>query len=996
MNKLTQIFCLLTYALLFPLVTNATVYELASSGDWSSPSIWISSLPGTVPGASDTVRIPNASNDDLTITGNESCNALQYEPGTGTPSITIDGGNLTIGSQVRVTASSGTFSLAIINSGTFTCNGFFIFRGISSGNVSLILGQGSSVDFNGPIYIGHSSTSTNCTIDLSGTNSFFYQGNSLTSIGSFQVLNFDFTENTYVYDGSAPQTVNSSILLFDNLIISNPSGVSLLTDLDNSNFYGDLTINSGGVLDTDGYAITGNGNATLAVDTASLLRIDSSSVFPTGFSTISLEPGSYVEYSNNGNQAVAAINYQNLIISGSGTKTLTTYSGNPTGGIGVYEIVDVQSGDFDLNNLSFYFHSSTKRTATLAELPSGSAVLNGSSAVAQRYFDGTGTSLGYRHLACPVQGETINAWRDLSSGGESPDGIYMTGFTGSDNPSYPFVSIYEFSESNISNTGVDFDDFQNGWTGISSASDPISPSASSDHGAFAVYTGGGNFPYHHLNMIGTPFQGDRTIDLTANGGNASQRGWNFIGNPYMSAIDYAAIQADNPSLGASAFVFDVTSGYNGVWQGNNQIASSQAFFVKVSSNSTITISEDHKITTDVDFVRNQANDQQRILMLIRTPNGLENYTGIDFGQAFDDDFTAEDVEEFTKYAPYPQLSIKQNNTLLDLSKVSSETGSHTFDLVTESFQTGTHQLIFEEFPFSNACVTLEDLNTNSITPIQGNDTILFQLTSADTGVRFRLHVTRLYQNIAATAETCFGSNDGEIIVNALNNSAASLKLLDIVGNAQFNGSLTNDVVVSNLEPGVYFATIEDTASTCPSSVHKVIVEAADSIGIQAMALDDTVTLSVSDSLLVAAITNVENVVWKINGTNAAQAQNTYLSLAGYNGITQLVAEGTQKNTGCTITDTITIYVQQNPSSVIERYMNNGFDLRKGSEHYSLYSEKDYGQSYFELYDAQGKLVRSFNQSLNQSGVEIKLNESAGIYFLHVRGENLERTFKLVK
>ena len=91
-----------------------------------------------------------------------------------------------------------------------------------------------------------------------------------------------------------------------------------------------VTVN--GSLDLNTFTLTGTG--TLTVGSTGTLLVGGASNFPTGFTTTTLSAGSTVNYDNAGIQTVSGINYSNLILSGTGAKTLqagtTTLSGSLT------------------------------------------------------------------------------------------------------------------------------------------------------------------------------------------------------------------------------------------------------------------------------------------------------------------------------------------------------------------------------------------------------------------------------------------------------------------------------------------------------------------------------------------------------------------------------------------------------------------------------------------------------------------------------------------
>ena len=93
-----------------------------------------------------------------------------------------------------------------------------------------------------------------------------------------------------------------------------------------------ISVTDNGSLDLGTFTLTGTG--TLTIGSTGTLLVGGSSNFPTGFVTTTLNAGSTVNYDNDGTQTVSGINYSNLILSGTGAKTLqagtTTLGGNLT------------------------------------------------------------------------------------------------------------------------------------------------------------------------------------------------------------------------------------------------------------------------------------------------------------------------------------------------------------------------------------------------------------------------------------------------------------------------------------------------------------------------------------------------------------------------------------------------------------------------------------------------------------------------------------------
>jgi hypothetical protein len=282
------------------------IFTSIASTSWSAPSTWTPSGP---PIANSTVII--ATGTVVTIDANTAnIRSLTIQNGA----TLTGGGALTL----SVGANGGTdFS----NSGTFNAN-----------NVTVKLNQNSQWAGSGAFNVNNIDFNSNTLTLVAGVNvNVSGAGDPLLNPGSL----VPGTNSTVTYNGSLAQTISSSANInYNNLQVTNSAGVTLQKNLTASSITGNLTVNSGGVLNTGNgtnvYTITGAGGSTaLTVAASSKLNIGSSATaagtFPTGFTTTSLNASSTVEYSNSSSatQTVAAApTYGNILFSAGGAKSL--------------------------------------------------------------------------------------------------------------------------------------------------------------------------------------------------------------------------------------------------------------------------------------------------------------------------------------------------------------------------------------------------------------------------------------------------------------------------------------------------------------------------------------------------------------------------------------------------------------------------------------------------------------------------------------------------
>ena len=201
----------------------------------------------------------------------------------------------------------------------------------------------------------------------------------------------------------------------------------------------------------------------------------------------------------------------------------------------------------------------------------GSASITGDATI-RRYIDAGSTD--WRFLSSPVQNATISDWNS---------DFITSGFPGSDYPSFPFTSIYRYDESV---SGIK----DNGFVAPSGLSETLIPGR-----GFTVYSGDtstGTQPFT-IDVTGSVGTGNVTIPVSFTDDLSqplSEDGWNLVGNPYASSIDWDSPNWNRSNLDDAIYIYNpdlqtYSSYVNGVGTngGSNLIASSQAFWVKANA-----------------------------------------------------------------------------------------------------------------------------------------------------------------------------------------------------------------------------------------------------------------------------------------------------------------------------------------------------------------------------------------------------------------------------
>jgi len=359
----------------------ATCTAVAGTNNWGTAATW-TGCGGGPPADGDSIVIPSGATvvlnvdtnrvNDLAINaggvlrGDNTNKTLNLNKGAGTD-VTNDGtidfgqGNLAavftrLPSQW---AGSGTWNLSTVD----------------LNNRALTFAAGSTM-----------------TISMSGAATPFTGFGSITSLVGM----------TWNFAGSVAQTLPTSAnAIFGNVTASNTAGVTLGMAFTATNLLGNLTVAANGVLNNGAFPITLASAKSFSVAAGGRFNLTGTSTMVTvsGGGTKTFNATSTVDYAG-ADQAATAETYGNLIMSGSGIKTLaagtTTVAGNYTLSAGVTyagttnnPVVNLggnfsNSGTFNSGTGIFTFNGSAAQTLTGATTFSRLTMANTAAAANQK------------------------------------------------------------------------------------------------------------------------------------------------------------------------------------------------------------------------------------------------------------------------------------------------------------------------------------------------------------------------------------------------------------------------------------------------------------------------------------------------------------------------------------------------------------------------------------------------------------------------------------
>jgi len=316
-------------------------------------------------------------------------------------------------------------------------------------------------------------------------------------------------------------------------------------------------------------------------------------IWNTGYMGVS--SGTFISYGGNWkNTGSPNIGKGTVVFNGSSAQTIkgaTTWDNlviNNSAGVSIdsgYQyirgILYPTKGTLTTNDLLTLL-SVSGQTALIAG--TGSGAVSGNVNM-QRYL-APDSAWGYKHFSTPFVGTANGA-------AISQFGSYMTLILGTVNDS-PFPTFWQYDETNPSMV------FDSGWVKPASIATIMEPMR-----GYAVNFGSDSTNAETVSLTGYVNSGPVQIPVTYyNSGNSNSDGWNLVGNPYPSPIDWDNASGWTKTNVVNGFsIYNATgqySGYYGCYSGitglgthnaTSIIPSMRGFFVKATVTGTLAVND---------------------------------------------------------------------------------------------------------------------------------------------------------------------------------------------------------------------------------------------------------------------------------------------------------------------------------------------------------------------------------------------------------------------
>lgn len=583
----------------------------------------------------------------------------------------------------------------------------------------------------------------------------------------------------------------------------------------------------------------------------------------------------------------------------------------------------------------------------------------------------------FRLISTPIQSETVAEW---------DDDLITTGFTGSDYPSFGFVNIYTYDESQLG--GKD----DNGWVPASNTTDNIS-----NYGGYYVYSGGATY---YVDNLGPINKGPIVMPVTHNASGPAddeEDGWNLLGNPLPSNIDFTGISYTD--IQDMYWILDPASGNTAVWDegagsgtigANGILRKNQGFWVHAYDATppivpSMTIPEAAKTSSGATTYMKAGTLPILRMKLSSGMNTFYDEAFIKLQAGATKDYEQLDAVKFYSDEPtVPGIAMLTDDGVeVTINGMSDFLDPISIPVKIKAGLPGTYDLKFtdEGLLSPEFCVVIEDMVSGTITDLNSQDSLSF-FTSGTNAIRFYIHISKR-QIPEVTDISCAGLSDGTALMDNLSswNYVWTNSLGDTI---QETSGVLNDQIVG-LAVGTYFLTT--SGLNCPSSASQFTVTEPAPIVVSEDINDELIGADGSIELLINGGTPTYLFDWDSDGVGDFDDLQDQFGLT--NGTYNVVV---QDANGCEISAS---YILQ--STGINDLENVGFTVYPSlmEDHFRLSFDSVVTKMKLQLMNSSGKLILS--KELNGSSFEIDVADLAtGTYVLVLSTKSEVVTKKLMK
>ncbi|MEI6766288.1 MAG: T9SS type A sorting domain-containing protein [Bacteroidota bacterium] len=333
--------------------------------------------------------------------------------------------------------------------------------------------------------------------------------------------------------------------------------------------------------------------------------------------------------------------------------------------------------------------------------------------------------------------------------------------------------------------------------------------------------------------------GNLTKSLTRNTTQVvSKRGWNLVGNPYPSSIDWDASTGwTKTNINNAIYIYNTTYaqyatyiGGLGTNGGSRYIAPEQGFFIicNTSPGGTLGMNNNVRVHSNAPFMKT-ASEQDYVRLTLGS-NGFKDEIIVRINNSattgFDGDLDALKIPEENMNQLWSQ-TIGDAATQYAINSLPDVQNNPDVPVYFKPSASGTFTITASEFESLSAQtgIWLEDVKTGIITDLIAVPEYQFSATPSDQTNRFILHFNQSSTSIQTSAASDLSvlmtpnPNSGRFALSAANEelNGYTVKVFDLPGkcifNAQYNMLHNQMIDLGDITPGSYYLKVTSAGST---------------------------------------------------------------------------------------------------------------------------------------------------------------------------------------
>jgi len=316
-----------------------------------------------------------------------------------------------------------------------------------------------------------------------------------------------------------------------------------------------------------------------------------------------------------------------------------------------------------------------------------------------------------------------------------------------------------------------------------------------------------------LNVGDFTFDGTTTpaITYTAGGG----IGWNLVGNPYPSALDWDLCTKSN--IDGAVYAYDGDAGQYVSWNGsigglaNGIIPPMNGFFIKASASPELTIPNSARVHTATNFYKEKEYVKDLLVLKVEG-NGFSDKTfihfNVDASNAFDSDF---DAYKLSGIAEAPQLYTKAEDSKLSINVLPYSSDEIVIPLSLKVSNDGEYKISVSENTFwETVDFSLKDLETGNIYDIRTINSLTISHSPNNSPDRFLLLINGATGIEETTPDNgieiyCYGD---QIFIKTDELGEVQVAVYNMLGQNVASRNLTGFGNLSGLNPGFYLVVVK--------------------------------------------------------------------------------------------------------------------------------------------------------------------------------------------